>query len=155
MSLRDKIKFIKKRDTKKLLGIENVTETTIECVNGDIIVMFEVRAINIMTLSRERLEEKIEDLATVIKSSKGYEFMSIISFDTSQNFKDNKKYLNRRIEEESNHIVKDLLEKEIEFIESIKSKTVTNKGFIISIKFTYREKESIDTRIAQFNKLLE
>lgn len=155
MSLKDKIKFIKKKSTKTLLGIKNINENSIECINGDIIIMFEVKASNILTLSKERVEQKIDDLATVIKSSRAYDSISIIAFDTSQNFKANKKYLNSRIEEETNPIIKNLLMKEIEFIESIKLKTVTAKEFVISIKFSHREGENIGTSISQFNKLME
>ena len=69
---------------------------------------------NISVLSEESLFARIYGLMTVIRGITEIEMMCL---NSRENFEDNKRYLKKRMEEETNPVVRKLLEKDANYLD--------------------------------------
>ena len=98
-----------------LIGAKNFTRYGVLTAWGEL-VMYQVAPTNISVLSPANIEAKIHNLAVLISTVPN---LGIICSDSSECFDANKSYLQARLETETNPCVRILLEKDIEFLDSI------------------------------------
>ena len=94
--------------TRELMGTREVTDYSIRTYRNEELVYFLIQPSNISVLSEESLSARIYGLMTVLKGITEIEMMCL---NSRENFEDNKRYLKKRMEEETNTVVSKLLEK--------------------------------------------
>lgn len=95
------------QSTRELMGTKELTEYSLKTYNNSELVYFLIKPSNLSVLSEESLSARIYGLMTVLKGITEIEMMCL---NSRENFEDNKRYLKQRMEEETNPIVRKLLE---------------------------------------------
>ena len=125
--------------TKRLIGIQEITDLSIRTYEHGELILFSVKPTNISVLSEENVRAKVYALMTVLK---GIAEIEMCCIDSAENFEENKRYLKARISAEQNYAVRQILEKDLHFLDQIQVQMATAREFLIIVRMTnYNEKE--------------
>ncbi len=126
----------KVNSTRALLGLEGFSHYGIQTAAGELAV-FLVQPTNISVLSHANVEVKIRHLLMVLSAHPGLE---ISCLDSCERFDDNKRFIKRRLQEEENSAVREVLEQEIGYLESKQIEMSTARQLLFVLRFTKGEK---------------
>ena len=104
---------------QSLIGIKGFTEYGLLTTNGEML-FFTIIPTNISVLSYESVENKVRKLTLALSAVPDVEIACI---DSAERFDDNKAYLEKRAESETNLKVKRLLKKDEAFLDGIQTET--------------------------------
>ena len=152
MSLFDELKFFDKRTARQLMGVKDIKEYAAELYNGDTLLFYKIQPANINTLPQSVLAAKITNLMTIIKSIREIE---VSCFNTAENFNGNREFLKRRIAEEPEQVIRDLLQKDLGHLDEIKRGMATAKDFLITIRFNIKERDQVETAASRIEKTVK
>ena len=152
LSLLDKLKFTRKKTARQLVGVKDIKDYSLELYNGGALLFYKIQPANINTLPETVLGAKITNLMTVIKSITDIE---ISCFNTAENFGGNREYLQSRLAEEQENKIKELLRKDLKYIDHIKNEMATAKDFLITVRFNMREREQIPVSVHRIEKTIK
>lgn len=113
-----------KKSVRNLIGIESFTKYGFRTSKGELL-SYQVNPINISVLSKTSIEAKIRNLMHVLSTLPNIE---ITCTDSSECFDNNQLYLTERIEE-PNPLIRSLLKKDKEFLDSIQVEMATSRQF--------------------------
>ena len=145
---RHKKKKWRRFSVQNLIGAKNFTRYGILTAWGEV-VMYQVAPTNISVLSSANIEAKIHNLAVLISTVPN---LGIICSDSSECFDANKSYLQARLETESNPCVRILLEKDIEFLDSIQVEMATARQFFFVARFKNLKPSQVFSESTQIEK---
>ena len=111
--------------TQELIGIKTFTKYGLK-VGKQEMLFFLVQPTNISVLSPENIEIKVHHLQMVLSALPNIE---IVCTDSCECFDDNRYYIKDRIEQETNPKVVDILKKDLDFIDNIRTETSTARQF--------------------------
>ena len=132
--------------TRELMGTREVTDYSIRTYRNEELVYFLIQPSNISVLSEESLSARIYGLMTVLKGITEIEMMCL---NSRENFEDNKRYLKKRMEEETNPVVRKLLEKDANYLDRMQVQMATAREFLLIIRLREKkENESEQNRCA-------
>lgn len=131
-----------------LIGAKNFTRYGVLTAWGEV-VMYQVAPTNISVLSPANIEAKIHNLAVLISTVPN---LGIICSDSSECFDANKSYLQARLETETNPCVRILLEKDIEFLDSIQVEMATARQFFFVARFKNLKASQVFSESTQIEK---
>ena len=131
-----------------LIGAKNFTRYGVLTAWGEV-VMYQVAPTNISVLSSANIEAKIHNLAVLISTVPN---LGIICSDSSECFDANKSYLQARLETETNLCVRILLEKDIEFLDSIQVEMATARQFFFVARFKNLKASQVFSESTQIEK---
>ena len=114
------------KSIQNLLAIKTFTKHGLS-VGKEELLFFNVHPTNISVLSNANIEIKIRHLMMVLSAVPDIE---ISCTDSSECFDNNKSYLKNRIENEKNSKVRNIIDKDIDFLDSIQSETSTARQFM-------------------------
>ena len=138
-----------KASTRKLIGIKDIGEASLVTYDQGELVYFLVKPTNISVLSEESISARIYSLMTVLK---GMPEIEMCAYNSRENFDGNKRYLKKRMDEETNYIIRQLLEKDMTHLDNIQVQTATAREFAVIIRFrkeNEKEKSRHITDVAQ------
>ena len=138
-----------KASTRKLIGIKDIGEASLITYDQGALVYFLVKPTNISVLSEESISARIYSLMTVLK---GMPEIEMCAYNSRENFDGNKRYLKKRMDEETNYIIRQLLEKDMTHLDNIQVQTATAREFAVIIRFrkeNEKEKSRHITDVAQ------
>ena len=124
--MKKKTKKQNNMSVQNLLGIKAFSEYGLLTNNGELL-FFHITPSNISVLSTASIEIKVRQLMVVLSSIPDIE---IACLDSAERFDDNRAYLVERTEKEENPKVKDLLQKDVEFLGEIQMEMATARQFI-------------------------
>ena len=130
-----------------MLGIKNFSRNGIQTTGHGEIVYFIVKPINISVLSRVAVGIKIKHLMQLLSAQPTIE---IICLDARENFDDNKLYLDARLKNETNPKVRNLLERDKQFLDEIQIQMSTAREFMFAVRL---RKESDEQSFATLNRI--
>ena len=139
-----------KRSVQDLIGAKVFTSYGVQTEHGEL-VFFQVRPINISVLSSETIETKIRNLTYILSA---YSDIEMICTDSSECFDDNKAYFAKRIEEEMNPMIRGLLAKDREFLDSIQLEMATARQFAFIMRYQNLKPEQIFQAMNNTEKLI-
>ena len=145
---RQKKKKWRRFSVQDLIGAKNFTRYGVLTVWGEV-VMYQVAPTNISVLSPANIEAKIHSLAVLISTVPN---LGIICSDSSECFDANKGYLQARLETETNPCVRILLEKDIEFLDSIQVEMATARQFFFVARFKNLKPSQVFSESTQIEK---
>ena len=131
-----------------LIGAKNFTRYGVLTAWGEV-VMYQVAPTNISVLSSANIESKIHSLAVLISTVPN---LGIICSDSSECFDANKSNLQERLETETNPCVRILLEKDIEFLDSIQVEMATARQFFFVARFKNLKASQVFSESTQIEK---
>ena len=140
----------KGRSVQEFLGLKTFTKYGLATDKGELI-FFQVSPTNISVLSSINIEIKIRHLMMVLSSVPDIE---ITCTDASECFDDNKAYLQRRLEEEQNPKVRNLLDKDIDFLDSIQIEMATARQFMFITRCRNMKPEQVFQTVNRVKRII-
>ncbi len=119
-----------KKATKALIGIESVTSYSVKR-QEDELVYFLIKPINISVLSEGSVAYKIQSLTNVLQSMTELE---IVCLRSKENFDTNKEFIQGRIAEEENPVLRKLLELDAQNLDKMQVQMATAREFMLVIR---------------------
>ena len=120
-----------KATTRKLIGIKEIADYSIITYDHGELVYFLIKPSNISVLSEESITARVHALMIVLQGTAEIE---MCAYNSRENFDDNKRYLKKRIKNEDNGILSQLLEMDMNHLDEIQIETATSREFAIVIR---------------------
>ncbi len=133
-----------------LIGIKGFSEYGLLTNDGELL-FFSVTPTNISVLSATSIETKIRRLMVLLSAVPDLE---IVCTDSAECFDDNKTYLTHRMEEEANPEVKELLRKDILFLDGIQQELSTARQFLFLARCRNMNAQQVFARANAIQKVI-
>jgi len=141
----------KRLATRQLIGIEGLTDYSLKTGFNTELVFFSVAPSNISVLSESNLSAKIYSLMTVLK---GLTEIEILCLNSRESFESNKNFIKKRINEESNHAVRKLLEMDSTYLDHIQAQTATAREFLLVVRIRNLKEKEIFSHLNRIEKIV-
>lgn len=148
---KDKKSRQKKDNTRQLIGIKEITDYSLRTEGHGELVFFLIRPSNLSVLSESSLAARIYGLMTVLK---GMAEIEILCLNSRENFEDNKKYLQSRVDEEENPAIRKLLQADLVFLDQIQVQMATAREFILLVRLKGEEEKEVFPYLNRIEKTL-
>ena len=145
--------FFKKskgRSTQELMGIKSFTKYGLK-VGKQELIFYLVQPTNISVLSPENIEIKVHHLQMVLSALPDIEIQCT---DSCECFDDNRYYIKDRIRQETNPKVIDILKKDLDFIDNIRTETSTARQFLFIMRCKSAKPEQLMTAVNRTEKII-
>lgn len=142
----------KKQSTREAINIKTITDFSLQQYSGDEIVFFIIQPQNLSVMSKENIGSKIFALTNVLK---GLADLEIICLNSRDNFEENKIFLRKRIEEEDDEKIIQLLEKDLIHLDKIQIQTATARIFLLAVRIKPDDQIEILQLIHRIEKLIK
>ena len=139
-----------KKSVQNLLGLQGFTAYGLQTAGGEL-VYFAIQPTNISVLSHANVEIKIQNLLMVLRS---LPHLEAVCLDSAQRFDDNQQFMESRIRQEDNPKVREALEQDREFLNSIQLEMSTARQFVLALRFKNEKDSQIFSRINDARKAL-
>ena len=139
-----------KKSVQNLLGLQGFTAYGLKTAGGEL-VYFAIQPTNISVLSHANIEIKIQHLLMVLNA---LPYLEVACLDAAQRFDDNQQFMESRIRQEDNPKVREALEKDREFLNSIQLEMSTARQFVLALRFKNEKDSQIFSRINDAQKAL-
>ena len=124
-----------KQSTRELIGIDDLTDYSIKTTYGEL-VYFIIHPTNISVLSESTVSARIYALMTVLK---GIAEIEMLCLNSKENFDENKQYLKRRMDAETNPVIRKLLQMDSTNLDRMQVQMATAREFLIIIRLNKGE----------------
>lgn len=141
-----------KTSTRQLIGAKRITDYSLQTYSQGELVYFMVKPSNISVLSEASIHARIYALMTVLK---GIAEIEMLCLNSRENFESNKQFLRMRIEAESNPVVRQLLEKDLRFLDQIQVQMATAREFLIAIRLKNEKEKEMFPYLSRIEKSLK
>lgn len=128
-----------KQSTRELIGIDEITDYSIKTAFGELIY-FMIHPTNISVLSEASVSARIYALMTVLK---GIAEIEMLCLNSKENFDENKQYLKKRMEEESNPAIRKLLQMDSTNLDRMQVQMATAREFLIIIRLNIGDEKGL------------
>lgn len=139
-----------KHSTQELLGIHDFTEYGLSTKDGELL-LFQVAPINISVLSQANVRLCVRHLMTVLAA---FPELELCCTDASECFDDNKAYLQKRLQEETNPKIRALLKRDIAFLDRAQTEMSTARQFLFLLRCKGMKAEQVFQTANRVEKLL-
>lgn len=140
-----------KASTRELIGIREITDYSLVTYEQGELVYFLVKPSNISVLSDESIRARVYALMTVLK---GMPEIEMRAYNSRENFDGNKRSLKKRIEEEPNNIIRQLLENDMTHLDNIQVQTATAREFAILVRIRNQAEKDVVSFLNRIEKTL-
>lgn len=137
--------------TQSLMNIETITDYSLVTPHGEL-VYFIIHPTNISVLSESSVSSRIYALMTVLK---GIAEIEMLCLNSKENFDDNKSFLQQRLEEEANPIIRNLLQKDSQNLDRMQVQMATAREFLIIIRLRNEKKSDVFPYLFRIEKSLK
>ena len=128
-----------KQSTRELIGIDEITDYSIKTAFGEL-VYFIIHPTNISVLSESTVSARIYALMTVLK---GIAEIEMLCLNSKENFDENKQYLKKRMDEESNPVIRKLLQMDSTNLDRMQVQMATAREFLIIIRLNRGDEKGL------------
>lgn len=138
--------------TRQLMNTRRITEYSLETYDGDELVYFMIRPTNLSVLSESSVGARVYALMNVLK---GVAEIDMLCLNSRENFEENKGFLRRRAEEERNPVIRQLLERDQNFLDRIQVQMATAREFLILIRLRNQKGKDVFSYLDRIEKSLK
>lgn len=124
------------KSVQALLGLARLSEHGVWRTDGEMLVVFLLEPDNLSVLSEAGVAQKVYGLMTVLK---GLAELEVCCVNSRENFRENKRYLKKRLLEEKNPKVQALLGADLEFLETMERQDSGAREFLLLFRFKEEE----------------
>ena len=140
----------KGKSAQDLMGIKTCTKNGLKVVKEELI-FYMVQPTNISVLSHTNIEIKVRHLMVVLSAVPDIE---ITCTDSCECFDTNKSYIKSRIEAEQNEKVRKILNKDLDFLDSIQTETLTARQFLFIARCKSSKSENVLQKANRVEKII-
>ena len=136
--------------TRQLMGIDQFTENGLKAGRSEL-VFFLIQPDNLSVLSSEGVRGKIVALTNLLR---GVESVRLLALDSRESFQSNKDWYRRRMEQETNPALRELLRQDAAHLDSIQADTASAREFALVFTLDRQKEESARTQVSRLEKSL-
>ncbi len=140
-----------KKSTRELIGLQSVTGFSLQTSHAGL-VFFLIKPTNITVLSAANIAGKVQALLSVLKGLAEVELMCL---NSKENFDANKAYLQSRMEEEFNPVIRKLLEQDSKRLDQMQIHTATAREFVMVIRLKPDTDEDVFPHLSRVEKAIK
>ena len=148
MNRKQKKELRQRQSTRQLMGIVRVTPHGIVTDSGER-VFFLIQPDNLSVLSPEVIRGRVRSLTMLLSTQPSLE---ILALDSRESFQRNKEYYLRRLEEEMEPAVRELLERDMAHLDAIQFSSASSRKFVLVLPLD--EKAGADESALQLEKAI-
>ena len=148
-----KVKQKKKRkgsSVQNFIGIKTFTKYGLQTNKGELL-FYSVIPTNISVLSFANIEIKIRHLMMLLS---GIPDIEITCLDSAECFDQNKAYLQERIQVEPNSKIKNILQKDIEFLDEMQIEMATARQFLFTARLKAQKEKQVFESANRIEKMI-
>ena len=138
--------------TRQLIGAKEITDYSLVTYGQGELVYFIVKPSNISVLSEASISARIYALMTVLK---GVAEIEILCLNSRESFEDNKRFLKMRMEQETNPVIRKLLEQDQSHLNRIQVQMATAREFLIIIRLKDEKESEVFPYLSRIEKSLK
>ena len=138
--------------TRQLIGAKEITDYSLLTYGQGELVYFIVKPSNISVLSEASISARIYALMTVLK---GVAEIEILCLNSRESFEDNKRFLKMRMEQETNPVIRKLLEQDQSHLNRIQVQMATAREFLIIIRLKDEKASEVFPYLSRIEKSLK
>ena len=117
----------RKKSTRQLIGIDDIKNDSVVTADGELAFYF-VHPSNLNVLPEQGVRAKAQELLGVLK---GTAELELLALDSRESFLKNKQYYQRRLEEEPEPALRELLRQDMEHLDARQSSTAASREFAL------------------------
>ncbi|MDO4563333.1 MAG: hypothetical protein Q4C12_05815 [Clostridia bacterium] len=140
-----------KASTRRLIGVREITDFSLVTYEHGELVLFLIKPSNISVMSEDSVRARIYAMMTVLK---GMAEIEMCCYNSRENFDGNKRYLKKRMKDESNYIINQLLEKDMTHLDNIQIQTATAREFAIVVRLLNQSEKELIPYLNRIEKTL-
>lgn len=141
----------RKASTRRLIGIKDISDFSLVTYRNDELIYFLIKPTNISVLSDESIRARVYALMTVLK---GMAEIEMCAYNSRENFDGNKRYLKKCMDDETNYIIRQLLEKDMTHLDNIQVQTATAREFAIVVRLRNQDEKEVMPYLNRIEKTL-
>ncbi len=134
--------------TRQLMGIDQFTENGLKAGRSEL-VFFLIQPDNLSVLSSEGVQGKIVALTNLLR---GVESVRLLALDSRESFQSNKDWYRRRMEQETNPALRELLRQDAAPLDSIQAGTASAREFALVFELDRQKEENARSQVTRLEK---
>ena len=142
----------KRASTREFIGAQEITDYSLVTYGKGELVYFIVQPTNVAVLSAESIRARIYAFMTVLK---GVAEIEMLCLNSRESFEENKLFLRSRMKKEENSAVRNLLEKDLNYLDRIQVQMATAREFLILIRLQGEKETEVFPYLSRIEKSLK
>ncbi len=130
------------------MGIDQFTENGLKAGRSEL-VFFLIQPDNLSVLSSEGVRGKIVALTNLLR---GVESVRLLALDSRESFQSNKDWYRRRMEQETNPALRELLRQDAAHLDSIQAGTASAREFALVFELDRQKEENARSQVTRLEK---
>ena len=119
-----------RQSTRQLMGIRKLLPHGV-AIPGGSLVFFLIHPDNLSVLSAEGIRQRVTALSNLFRAE---EQVEVLGLDSTESFQQNQVYYQTRLEEETTHKIRELLQKDISYLDEIQTTSASSREFVLVLR---------------------
>ena len=119
-----------RQSTRKLMGIRKLLPHGV-AIPGGSLVFFLIHPDNLSVLSAEGIRQRVTALSNLFRAE---EQVEVLGLDSRESFQQNQVYYQTRLEEETTPKIRELLQKDISYLDEIQTTSASSREFVLVLR---------------------
>ena len=119
-----------RQSTRQLMGIRKLLPHGV-AIPGGSLVFFLIHPDNLSVLSAEGIRQRVTALSNLFRAE---EQVEVLGLDSRESFQQNQVYYQTRLEEETTPKIRDLLQKDISYLDEIQTTSASSREFVLVLR---------------------
>ena len=119
-----------RQSTRQLMGIRKLLPHGV-AIPGGSLVFFLIHPDNLSVLSAEDIRQRVTALSNLFRAE---EQVEVLGLDSRESFQQNQVYYQTRLEEETTPKIRELLQKDISYLDEIQTTSASSREFVLVLR---------------------
>ena len=119
-----------RQSTRQLMGIRKLLPHGV-AIPGGSLVFFLIHPDNLSVLSAEGIRQRVTALSNLFRAE---EQVEVLGLDSRESFQQNQVYYHTRLEEETTPKIRELLQKDISYLDEIQTTSASSREFVLVLR---------------------
>ena len=119
-----------RQSTRQLMGIRKLLPHGV-AIPGGSLVFFLIHPDNLSVLSAEGIRQRVTALSNLFRAE---EQVEVLGLDSRESFQQNQVYYQTRLEEETTPKIRELLQKDISYLDEIQTPSASSREFVLVLR---------------------
>lgn len=136
------------QSTRQLMGIDQFTSDGLKAGRREL-VYFLIRPDNLSVLPPEGIRARVMALTNLLR---GVDAVCMMALDSRESFQSNKDWYRRRMEQETNPALRELLRQDAAHLDSIQAGTASAREFALVFELDRQKEENARSQVTRLEK---
>ena len=119
-----------RQSTRQLMGIRKLLPHGV-AIPGGSLVFFLIHPDNLSVLSADGIRQRVTALSNLFRAE---EQVEVLGLDSRESFQQNQVYYQTRLEEETTPKIRELLQKDISYLDEIQTTSASSREFVLVLR---------------------